>query len=154
MDPRTIDQKLSIIADDILQFLPLFYRKILKMSYTNTGSNLINMQFHVVAMLMSRGIMPTSEIGRRLGISGPNVTSLIDRLIEQGYVKRFPDTADRRVIKIALTAKGKQFFVKRKKQINANIKNNLSVLQPEEVKTLYVAIEAFKKFIMEVDSRY
>ena len=107
MSYQTTDQKLSVIADNILQFFPIFYRKILKGAHSNTRSNPINMQFHAVAMIMSEGVMPTSEIGRRLGISRPNVTSLIDRLIEQGYVERLPDADDRRVIKIALTAKGK-----------------------------------------------
>ncbi len=41
-----------------------------------------------------------SEIGRRVYISKSNMTSLIDKLVENGLAERIPDTNDRRVINI------------------------------------------------------
>ena len=50
----------------------------------------------VLAMLQDVGMMSVSEISRRLGIANPNITPLVDRLFEAGYVDRQHDENDRR----------------------------------------------------------
>ncbi|MDD5313015.1 MAG: MarR family transcriptional regulator [Dehalococcoidia bacterium] len=110
------------------------------------------MQYHVLSMLMIQGILPTSAIGGRLGISKPNVTSLVDRLIELGYAERRPDASDRRVINIAVTEKGRRFIANRKRQARNSIKRYLAVLQPAEIEDLAVALESFRKIISKIDN--
>jgi len=46
-----------------------------------------------------------SEIGKHLGIPKPNVTALIDKLIDEKLSERLPDKTDRRIIKIKLRRK-------------------------------------------------
>ncbi|MCX6004481.1 MAG: MarR family transcriptional regulator [Chloroflexi bacterium] len=150
MSGQVLDDKLNTIADNILLFFPFFYRKILRVSHARSRVNPINMQFHVLSMLMTQGILPTSAIGRRLGISKPNVTSLVDRLIDQGYAERRPDISDRRVINIVVTEKGKRFILNRKRQARGSIKRNLSVLQPAEIENLSLALETFSNIISKI----
>lgn len=152
MSGQIIDDRLNNIADNILFFFPFFYRKILKVPHTRPRVNPINMQYHVLSMLMIQGILPTSAIGGRLGISKPNVTSLVDRLIELGYAERRPDASDRRVINIAVTEKGRRFIANRKRQARNSIKRYLAVLQPAEIEDLAVALESFRKIISKIDN--
>ena len=99
---------------------------------------------------MYSGNLRTSEIGRRLGISNPNMTPLIDRLIEKGYAERLSDSKDRRVIKIAISEKGRRFVANKRRLVRNEIKKNLSTLSIQEVLTLSTAIETFKQVIARV----
>ena len=144
------EQKLEGIADSFLLFFPLFYRKILRVASSTKRVNPINMQFHVLAIVLHSGNLQTSEIGRRLGISRPNMTTLIDRLIAKGYAERLSDSKDRRVIKIAISEKGRRFVAGRRRLARNEIKRNLSTLSVEEVLTLSGAIETFRQVIDRV----
>jgi DNA-binding MarR family transcriptional regulator len=150
MSRQILDDKLNTIADNILLFFPFFYRKILRVTHVKSRVNPINMQFHVLSMLMVQGTMPTSAIGKRLGISNPNVTSLVDRLIERGYAERRPDVSDRRVINIAVSEKGRWFIASRKRMARNSIKRNLAVLQPAEIEDLSLALESFSRIISKI----
>ena len=144
------EEKLDSIADSFLLFFPLFYRKFLRVASSKKRVNPINTQFQVLAIVMYSGNLRTSEIGRRLGISNPNMTPLIDRLIEKGYAERLSDSKDRRVIKIAISEKGRRFVASRRRLVRNEIKKNLSTLSIEEVLTLSGAIETFKQVIARV----
>jgi len=144
------EEKLDSIADNFLLFFPLFYRKFLRVASWKNRVNPINTQFQVLVIVLHSGNLRTSEIGRRLGISSPNMTPLIDRLIEKGYAERLSDSKDRRVIKIAISEKGRRFVAKKRRLVRNEIKKNLSTLSIEEVLTLSGAIETFKQVIARV----
>ena len=48
------------------------------------------------------------ELGRRLGISGPAATQLVDRLTEKGHVRRAPHSEDGRKTVIEVTEAGRE----------------------------------------------
>ena len=144
------EEKLEGIADSFLLFFPLFYRKFLRVASWKNRVNPINTQFQVLAIVLHSGNLQTSEIGRRLGISSPNMTPLIDRLIEKGYAERLSGSEDRRVIKIAITEKGRRFVAGRRRLMRNEIKKNLSTLSIEDVSTLSGAIETFRQIIARV----
>jgi DNA-binding MarR family transcriptional regulator len=50
------------------------------------------------------------ELSSRLMVTNGNVTGLTDALVREGLVTRAPEPADRRSLRIRLTASGKQFF--------------------------------------------
>lgn len=52
------------------------------------------------------GALPLSEVARRLLKSPPNVTTLIDRLEGDGWVRRRRDPGDRRVVTAEITERG------------------------------------------------
>lgn len=151
MSPSEVE-RLDGIADNILLFFPLFYRKILRVANTRARSNPINMQFHVLAMLLHAGVLPASEIGRRLGISRPHVTSLVDKLISSGLAERRHDEQDRRVVRIAATEKGRNFVNNRRRLVRSSIRRNLSGLGEPELKKLYTALDTFKSIISGIDN--
>jgi DNA-binding MarR family transcriptional regulator len=48
------------------------------------------------------------ELSRLLLVTSGNLTGIVDRLEQQGLVERRPDGRDRRVIRVALTGKGRR----------------------------------------------
>lgn len=52
--------------------------------------------------LLEEGPIPQGALARRLGLTPPTVTALIDRLVADGFVKRSPHPTDRRITLVAL----------------------------------------------------
>ena len=147
---QSAENRLHGITENILLFFPLFYRNILKPAEGRI-KNPINMQVRILLMLTHSGMAQPSEIGVRMGISKPNVTFLIDKLIQQGYVQRSHDEKDRRVIHIAVTARGRKFVASRLQLVRNGIKKNLSRLSEDDVDNLYFALDTFKRIISKMD---
>ena len=104
IDPAMIDH----VAQNMFHILPLIKKRLLHMDLVQRehGTPLSHVQ--VLAMLNDVGTMSVSEISRRLGIAKPNITPLVDRLFESGYVDRQHDENDRRVVNIVLLDAGKE----------------------------------------------
>ena len=104
IDPAMIDS----VAQNMLHVLPLIKKRLLHMDLVQRehGTPLSHVQ--VLAMLQDAGTMSVSEISRRLGIAKPNITPLVDRLFESGYVDRQHDENDRRVVNIVLLPAGEE----------------------------------------------
>ena len=52
------------------------------------------------------------ELAGRLSVTPGTLVPLLDRLEEAGYLKRVPDTEDRRLTWLELTSKGDRLFVR------------------------------------------
>lgn len=51
-----------------------------------------------------------SELSSVLRVSNGNVTGIVDRLEQEGFIARYPVAADRRAVMVRLTSKGKKEF--------------------------------------------
>ena len=104
LDPEMIDS----VAQNMFYALPLIKKRLLHMDIVQKehGTPLSHVQ--VLAMLQDVGMMSVSEISRRLGIAKPNITPLVDRLFEAGYVDRQHDENDRRVVNVVLLPAGEE----------------------------------------------
>ena len=60
-----------------------------------------------IMTLSEHGPMGVAELARRLGVSSPATTVLVDRLERAGHVERVRDTVDRRRVRITDTAQGR-----------------------------------------------
>jgi DNA-binding MarR family transcriptional regulator len=54
--------------------------------------------------------MTLGELSQRMMVSNGNITGLVDRLVEQGLIRRKPDPNDRRVHIVNLTPEGQREF--------------------------------------------
>jgi DNA-binding MarR family transcriptional regulator len=66
----------------------------------------------ILQCLGLEGDQSIASIGQRLGLSPSTMTGLVDRLEEQGYVKRRPHASDRRVTLLTLSRKGSGAFAR------------------------------------------
>ena len=54
--------------------------------------------------------MTLGELSQRMMVSNGNITGLVERLSDQGLIRRRPASNDRRVQIVSLTAEGRRFF--------------------------------------------
>ena len=104
IDPAMIDN----VAQNMFHILPLIKKRLLHMDLVQREHGTPRSHVQVLAMLSDVGTMSVSEISRRLGIAKPNITPLVDRLFESGYVDRQHDENDRRVVNIVLLPAGEE----------------------------------------------
>ena len=134
---RTIDPTMiDTVAQNMFHILPLIKKRLLHMDLVQRehGTPLSHVQ--VLAMLQDAGTMSVSEISRRLGIAKPNITPLVDRLFESGYVDRQHDENDRRVVNIVLLPAGEEKLAAIRATIARQIQvqsENLSVSEFREL---------------------
>ena len=63
-------------------------------------------QYFYLRALLEEDRISQIELSERVGMNRATVTSVIDTMERQGFVRRLPDPDDRRVYLIALTPKG------------------------------------------------
>lgn len=96
------------IVDRILDELePLVARQRRALARQGCLRAISSTQLHVLFMLMSDGPSTMSHLAESLNVSLPNVTGLIDRMVEHGLVERGRDSDDRRVVTVSTTAAGR-----------------------------------------------
>ncbi len=66
----------------------------------------------ILQYLGLHGDQSIAAIAQSLGLSPSTMTGLVDRLEEQGYLKRRPHASDRRVTLLALSRKGNGAFTR------------------------------------------
>lgn len=67
-------------------------------------------QFRALVMLRRWGPQTGRELARRLHVTPGTLVPLVDRVEEQGYVRRVPDQEDRRLTWLELTPKADRLF--------------------------------------------
>lgn len=144
------NEKLEGIVDNILEIIPNIHKTLLTSSSGYSCNNPSSSQYKILGVLTILGDLPISEIGNKLNLSKPNMTVLIDRLIEEGMVKRIPQVDDRRIIKISITEKGKIHLKEIKKGIKEKIKNDLKFLNQKDIEVLYSSLVNINKVISKI----
>jgi len=92
-------------------------------------------QFHALFHIGEQGL-PANELARVLQCNASNMTGLIDRMSESGWVYREHSQEDRRVWLIKLTEAGKKLLAEVQPQHRRNIEERMSRLSKAELKTL------------------
>ncbi|MGZ7209713.1 MAG: MarR family winged helix-turn-helix transcriptional regulator, partial [Methanobacterium sp.] len=112
------EERMNKMVDDLYLLFPLFRKKLFKHKKGLKEGQIPRSYYHVLGVLKKRGELPMSKIGNRVHISKSNMTSLIDKLVEDGLVERIPDKNDRRVINIKITDKGNDLLKNLRKHSN------------------------------------
>ena len=100
------DELIDSISQNLFLAIPLFRKRLLHIDVLQREYNIPLSHVQIMAMLNDHGSMNVSEISRRLGIAKPNITPLIDHLIESKYVERVRDEHDRRMVNVNICPEG------------------------------------------------
>lgn len=99
-------------------------------------AGLTESQFGVLEALFHLGPMPQARLCEKLLVSGSNLTTVIDNLERNGWVRRVADPDDRRAWQVQLTEKGRhliaQAFPRHAERVQALMRH----LTPPEQQTL------------------
>ncbi|MCE5215225.1 MAG: MarR family transcriptional regulator [Methanobacterium sp.] len=145
------DQEFKTLVDNLLIYYPLFYRRI-KTSINQVNSKYCKSEgyYQIIGLLLNTGPLSTSEAGEKLYISKPNMTPLIDKLVQEKMVKRTRSQHDRRVVYIEITEEGKKFLYDAREAVEKNIKENLSNFDEKDLKKLYDSLEKIKEAAIKI----
>jgi DNA-binding MarR family transcriptional regulator len=143
------DQIKERIAENLIALLPFYHKKIFRPGLGITGMQAA--QFRTLGILMREDTtLPMSELGKRLYMSKPYMTILVDQLILDGHVQRIPDTRDRRVINIAITPAGKRHLKQAASRYKENVKNIISDLDRQDLEDLCQSLEKLRDIISKI----
>jgi DNA-binding MarR family transcriptional regulator len=123
----------------------LIYQEIQK---TLKKERLTLPQMDILVCLGRAEGLTLGEIGDRLGVTGGNVTGVVDRLERSGFVYRDRDKKDRRVVRAKLTSKGRGLH----DEILPIFKNKwneiMNILEPEEQRQLNRLLKRFSQGLL------
>lgn len=92
---------------------------------------------HIMGWMKSKGEpVSMTDLASAACISKPNLTTMIDRLCEEGMVERLADPNDRRIVNVGLTKKGSDYLNQHKEEIMNFIVNKLSLLEDADLERL------------------
>jgi DNA-binding MarR family transcriptional regulator len=95
------------LVEQILQQLePMIARQRRAVAKHGCLRAISSTHLHVLYLLDGQGPMTMSRLAESLGVSLPNVTGIVDRMEERGFIERGRDPEDRRVVTVSATAGG------------------------------------------------
>ena len=101
-------------------------------------------QYNVLRILRgspSKGL-PTLEIASRMVSRAPNITRLVDKLIQKGLVSRCPQPDDRRVVVVRITGTGRRLVDRATPAAQAAPAAALARLKPAQLRSLIELLDA------------
>jgi DNA-binding MarR family transcriptional regulator len=102
-------------------------------------------RFDMLAQLdREPGGLVLTELSKRLMVSPGNVTPIMNRLVEEGYITRTTSTLDRRVQIVCLTADGRRKFRRMAKKHGQWVKAMFGGLDVEDRRSLNGLLDRLK----------
>lgn len=107
-------------------------------------------QFDVLGQLLrSPDGMTMGSLSRALLVTAGNVSGIVDRLEERGFVERQQDTTDRRVTILRLTVDGRRAAQRELTRQEASLCEIFEKLPPEEFARINDALDALRHSLPE-----
>jgi len=145
---------LDYVAGDLFSTLPLISRsirkKLFKTAFAGFNEELAPPHLDIIKLLEESGTLHIAEIGERLLIARPQMTHLIDKLVELELVERQIGKEDRRTINIMLTENGKALIEAHDEHIRKATMEALSSLTIGELKELSAALQTLKEMFSKL----
>lgn len=99
-------------------------------------------QLFVMKMLAMDGVDTATEVARRVHLSPSTVVGILDRLEEKGLAERRRDHADRRVVRLSLTAHGSKLIRETPHPVQDLLAERHNGMSAEEERRIADALEA------------
>ena len=143
------DTNIDRILENMFVVMLVTHKKMLRMDLGGSSDNLTRLHLAVMGEL-SQTSMTMSELANTLMMTKPQLTHLVDPLVQLDIVERRPDTEDRRVINLALTESGRVLLGEMKQKVKENTKNRLAKLSPEELAQMSSALETLRNIVVKL----
>src|SRR5262245_31418135 len=128
-------------------FLRVMGQIFLSSSSNQTFNEMTGAQKRIMYFLDLKGPQNMSQIARLVGCTVPATTPVVDRLVKGGLVDREANPGDRRVIRIAMTGKGKRIMRQLKAIHERRLEEILSKLDPARRRQLIASFEQIHEIL-------
>ncbi|RPJ52621.1 MAG: MarR family transcriptional regulator [Methanobacteriota archaeon] len=136
------------IAEDIVSIPPLFHKTFLCSDSRVTAT--LASQYRMLMILERDGPLPMSELGKRLFVSKPYITLLVDRVLKDGFVERHQDEKDRRMIRVVLTRHGAEYLREIRSLLKEVARTRLAGLDAGDLWVLCISIENVRTILAKI----
>ena len=147
MEEKQSKEVFKSISENIFQVTPLLKKRLSRMSTFQSKYGLPMSHFQVLALLEERESMSISEISDYFDIAKPNITPLVDRLVNAGLVDRVRSTTDRRVVNVVIQKEGRKRLREIRASLVAGIENWGSSLSMDDFRALNESLETVVKLL-------
>jgi DNA-binding MarR family transcriptional regulator len=92
-------------------------------------------QYNILRILRGadKAGLPVMEIGRRMIEKSPDISRIINRLIDTGLASRRRQKSDRRIVKVTISAKGQRLLAEMDEPVKKQVKTMLSGLNKDDL---------------------
>ncbi|MDP4180141.1 MAG: MarR family transcriptional regulator [Bacillota bacterium] len=132
------------LAENILVFFPLMFKKIMK---DLPAAEISRQNFGLLHLISQNDCNTMSYYSKKIMLSKPNLTVMADKLIEEKLIERVYDPHDRRVIILKMTDKGRIILEEHKKKVKEIVIKKFELLNDEEVKRLNEIVNEMKTIL-------
>jgi DNA-binding MarR family transcriptional regulator len=130
-------------VDDLLREI---FGKHLRPPNPPAGEMNITMgQMHCLGTIARLGKPTMSELAATLGLHPSTVTVLVDGLVAHGLAVRRADSGDRRIVRVAETAKGRKNHERHMATMRARVADMLAGLSDEELAKVRGSLEILRQ---------
>ena len=102
-------------------------------------------QLRLLAMVDRGENRPIGEFADEMGVKPATLSGLAERLERLDFIRREHDPADRRIVRVALTAEGKRILSEIQVAARAYFDAIFARMGPEAVEKFAEALEGFRK---------
>lgn len=104
-------------------------------------------QVKTLLCIIENGKISSKKLADMLDVTPANITGIIDRLIEQGLVRRVESSQDRRVVFLEVTPAGKKLVENLEQHFSERSSKMLSAMSENNLEHLYLGLSAFQKVV-------
>ena len=144
----------SKVALELLSMPPLIFRlvrrRVVMSTMADTNLDITLLPFEIMHVLKDEGTLHPAKIGEKLLIAKAQMTHLIDKLVELGFVKREMCSDDRRTINLTLTEKGRKVLDEQDNLVINAVKDNVASLSDEEMETLSNSLRNLRDILFKL----
>ena len=131
----------------ILTVAPMLKKRLFRPDFEQ-GANQMPLSYaQVLATLDIEESMTVTEISDRFDIAKPNITPLIDRMIEAGYVKRVRNSTDRRVVQVFILDKGREKVAEMVESLKETVQGWSKSITDEDMVRVTDAIDVIRSIL-------
>lgn len=144
----TTEEPLALgCARSLLTTLPRLRRLLLEFFPSGEGHQALTLpQYFTLGRLYAGECLP-SHLSRRLMVSMPTITSVVDGLVSRGLVERASEPSDRRRVKLNLTTTGRHLYEEYRKTVEHRLSHALSRLTGEQQRRLILALSDLEQVL-------
>jgi DNA-binding MarR family transcriptional regulator len=149
---RNVDNvRLSHVLEETMVQFPIVARKILIATKAKKSPVSSGMLYRLLEGLI-QGPMKPSDISQVHCISKPNVTTLINKLIDDGFAQRSHDEKDRRVIYVTITEKGRKTLQRYRIRVKRYLLKVFEQLSAKELEDILTGMEKFQYVLTKLNN--
>jgi MarR family transcriptional regulator, organic hydroperoxide resistance regulator len=128
-------------VENLLTFMPLMHKKFMK---ELPACGISKQQIELLFRLNKEDGKLMSYYSEKMMIPKPNLTLIVDKLIEEGLIVRVFDPNDRRVVILKITDKGREYLYEFKERVKQQMVEKLDIFSNTDIKRLNELIKEMK----------